>query len=1617
MAGDNTKDVELRIRARDYSQKTLQQVTQALDDLVKAQDAQINAAKRGDASAKNLEASYKRIEDAAKALLNQASLIKVYEQQAAALAEVQTRTEAARDAQSKLAQQLAAAGNITKAQAAEQAKLARETERAERAQQRAADRLSVTASRLQEFGISATGIAEAQQRIVQSVGAANRALERQDQALQTLDADLKAHRAGVEDLAKALNQVDAATKRQADDELKRAEMSMKWEAALQRIQKAHYEAAKATEAQEKAEAALQDRLRQAAADADGKAKGYATLAQPQRVSAATSASASIGAILDPTGQALKSTDGIEAAIARLEARAKAAVGPVKGFNAAMADVSGAQKAIASLAGLIDAYERQMGAVREARAEYVQARAAVAELATQMRSGLGGEELVRQMTQAQTRLQAAAEAMGRQATRARELQGSLRSAGVATNDIAGAQAQLQQAAQRSVDATNKLKDAVKQYGTAADTVSKSAKGWSFFHSEGERTTLSYMQRLRGEALAMGTAFIGLQAAVQLAKGAIDVTLANAKIQNKLSVLFEGDAKRSAEEFAYLRQVSDTIGVSFENAAQGYTKFAIGAKAAGWSIQEIRFTFENLSIAAKNAGLSTEEYGGVLKAVEQMISKGVIQAEELKGQLGDRLPGAVTFLAQSMGKTTAELLKMMETGGVTARYVLNLATTLGDKFSAVQDTAATRLQAALNRQENATRDFKVALGESGFIEAYTDFLQKLTALMNSPDGKKLANTIGQVFTGIVDAARWGAEHVDLLKTALAALAGVKILTVLYEWQGAFKLLTVAMEGTAVAATTGLFATLAKAAAGGGVLAVASTGVSALAAAFRLLGKSIPFLGVALTVWEIGSALYDKMGNKAQKVAASTEDEAKRLKEYNDNIAKIPTSAPGVDAAGRVINSGLTPNPGTQVNNDDAILSSIQKTFERDDKGNAVGKEAKKIDKKDQQSRMSEAKRQLAERQAIATEELQLQKQQAESIADAMKREKALAIVNAEIKKVMLAEERKFNAEQAKSSESAAAKRIRIATEVAQGLQQLADKTAAREAKIDPNATFEQRMLARRKLAEDTYTEVSNRLEELDKLAKKDPAASKQINAELQKRGFKDLADARAKLNEGKAAAGTESDKETTLKEVERLQKQLTDAQTALDRRKEAIAARVDNGMLTRQEGAEGIAQAATELSPAIQRAGDELQKFITTYQSRLTPDKFNEITAQVDLLQAKLNPAKTGFDERLKVLQAQLQEATDRRAAGLIEIEDLQKRQLITADDVAERTNAAYTNSQAGLNTYLSGLQELIKARLAQRGVSEEERVRLELLNEQYRRQQVDLNNVAKQYGVLQQAQIDAFSTGVTGGISDVTNGLSDMLTGQKSVGEGFRSMGQSLVQTFANVAKSIANTIVQMEIAKRLASSDNETLRAVGVKLGGARQASPTPAVATAATDAAGGAAKDAVAGETAAAALTTAASTAGTAIGTAGEAFAGFVTTAATSFATTVQAAAAGKAIGGAAGAAVGANHTGGLAGASGVRRTVDPSWFNGAPMFHNGGIPGLSRNEVPAILLKNEEVLTRDDPRHILNGGKGATVAQQSSPGNRFVLVDDRAKVHEAMATAEGESVTMVHLKRNLPTLKSWLR
>ncbi len=119
--------------------------------------------------------------------------------------------------------------------------------------------------------------------------------------------------------------------------------------------------------------------------------------------------------------------------------------------------------------------------------------------------------------------------------------------------------------------------------------------------------------------------------------------------------------------------------------------------------------------------------------------------------------------------------------------------------------------------------------------------------------------------------------------------------------------------------------------------------------------------------------------------------------------------------------------------------------------------------------------------------------------------------------------------------------------------------------------------------------------------------------------------------------------------------------------------------------------------------------------------------------------------------------------------------------------------------------------------------------------------------------------------------------------------------------------------------------------------------------------------------------------------------------------------ISGAVGAAT--QHGGGMAG-TGPKRSVSPAIFANAPRFHEGGIVGVGAGEVPSILQKGEEVLTKGDPRHAMNGGASPTVNIKN-----VNVVDGAEVLQHGLSDTAGERVMFNFIRRNKEAINAELQ
>lgn len=183
-------------------------------------------------------------------------------------------------------------------------------------------------------------------------------------------------------------------------------------------------------------------------------------------------------------------------------------------------------------------------------------------------------------------------------------------------------------------------------------------------------------------------------------------------------------------SFLLRLSEQYGVGIKELTKSYTQFYVSAKDK-LSGQEIEDIFESISKASGAMGLSIEQQEGAFLALTQMLSKGTIQAEELRGQLSERLPGAFGILAKSMGVTEVQLNKMLKDGKVLAAEVLPaFARELEKAYGIETLNRVESLNASTTRLSNGWTNFIRSLNEGS--GAFSSFLQiginNLTQILN-------------------------------------------------------------------------------------------------------------------------------------------------------------------------------------------------------------------------------------------------------------------------------------------------------------------------------------------------------------------------------------------------------------------------------------------------------------------------------------------------------------------------------------------------------------------------------------------------------------------------------------------------------------------------------------------------------------------------------------------------------------------------------------------------------------------------------------------------------------------------------------------------------------------------
>lgn len=363
------------------------------------------------------------------------------------------------------------------------------------------------------------------------------------------------------------------------------------------------------------------------------------------------------------------------------------------------------------------------------------------------------------TQATEQETAAAIALARAQARAAEAQARIevetQKAARAASLAAAAQSKLETETQKSAAAADKLaRDQLKveeAQRKAADAAAKQTQ-----EAEKQNRALSMLATAAAGVGAAMVAALVVRRVTDMTMALYEASAAGERLRTTLDFATGG---MGGKELAYVTKMANDLGLQLSSTAKAYASFAAAAKGTVLEGQATRDTFEAVSKAAAVMGLTADQSAGALLALQQMVSKGTVQAEELRGQLGERLPGAFQIAAKAMGVTTAELGKMLEQGQVaTADFLPKFAAALNAHVGDAAEKAANRLDASINRMDNAWERFKRNVGDAGVSQATQGQINILTdafdSVSESMEGAKRAGDgfTGQMVAGAGAALRW-------------------------------------------------------------------------------------------------------------------------------------------------------------------------------------------------------------------------------------------------------------------------------------------------------------------------------------------------------------------------------------------------------------------------------------------------------------------------------------------------------------------------------------------------------------------------------------------------------------------------------------------------------------------------------------------------------------------------------------------------------------------------------------------------------------------------------------------------------------------------------------------------
>lgn len=475
--------------------------------------------------------------------------------------------------------------------------------------------------------------------------------------------------------------------------------------------------------------------------------------------------------------------------------------------------------------LVEQFKAQAAATSKADAKAKQLIQTAKELRSQLKATSqddpGRNQLEKRFDRASAAAQRSVLQFKKQRDTLAQLNDRMRKSGLSASNLANTEKRLGDEAGRLSSAQAKAANSLAKTQTQIGKVTRATQG-----------AVPGLSRFRAELLRVAAVFVSFQGFSRAAGGIVEAGKAVETALQRFQA-GTGSLKAAKDELEFTRQTAKDLKLEFQPLIKTYARLVASSKNTELEGQRTRNIFLGVATAARVMQLGADEVGGSIKALEQIISKGRVSAEELRQQLGDRMTGAFQLFADGLGISTGKLDEMLKAGELTRESLVNFGDALLDRFGNQVPSALRSATAAQAAFRNELFFLQEEAANSGFLQTFTESLHEVTGELQSPEFKQGARTFGELLGGLAKVVVFLIKNMGSLTKIIGAFTVFKVVS-------GVKALSLGLKGLAASAT-------------------------AAAGAMGLLSKSLLVIGAAFAGFELGRTINQFKVVRATAVGA--------------------------------------------------------------------------------------------------------------------------------------------------------------------------------------------------------------------------------------------------------------------------------------------------------------------------------------------------------------------------------------------------------------------------------------------------------------------------------------------------------------------------------------------------------------------------------------------------------------------------------------------------------------------------------------------------------------------------------------------------------------------------------